>query len=189
MKALTLIQPWAFAIAFGGKRIENRGAWRDLCRGTDALASRGILGERIAIHAGKKVPREADIAAVCDALWPGRVGPKSLPLMAKVTGGIVAVARPVAVIRAEEPLERTGGSDHWPVYKPRREDVLAAQVDAEQVARWWFGPYAIVLDDVVPLVDPVAVTPKFGLGFWQVPEDVERVVLAQVERVEREARA
>jgi hypothetical protein len=49
MKALTLWQPWATAIAEFGKRIENRG-WRP---------PRWIIGERIAIHAGKRLDKDA----------------------------------------------------------------------------------------------------------------------------------
>lgn len=44
MKALTLHQPWAAAIAHSCKRIENR-SWKPPAK---------IIGERIAIHAGAK---------------------------------------------------------------------------------------------------------------------------------------
>lgn len=43
MKALTLHQPWAWAIAHAGKRIENR-SWRP---------PRNLIGQRIAIHQGQ----------------------------------------------------------------------------------------------------------------------------------------
>lgn len=49
MKALTLIQPWAWAITTLGKRVENRG-WKPPAR---------IIGQRIAIHAGKSFDNEA----------------------------------------------------------------------------------------------------------------------------------
>lgn len=49
MKALTIWQPWANAIAHHGKRIENR-TWPP---------PKSIIGERIAIHAGKKVDKDA----------------------------------------------------------------------------------------------------------------------------------
>lgn len=42
MKALTLWQPWAWAIAAGHKKVENRG-----------FAPKFMIGERFAIHAGK----------------------------------------------------------------------------------------------------------------------------------------
>ena len=45
MKALTLHQPWASLIADGRKTIETR-AWS---------LKRALVGERIAIHAGKKI--------------------------------------------------------------------------------------------------------------------------------------
>jgi hypothetical protein len=44
MKALTLWRPWAQAIIYGPKRIENR-TWRP---------PRWIIGKRIAIHAGAR---------------------------------------------------------------------------------------------------------------------------------------
>lgn len=44
MKALTLWQPWAAAIAHGTKRVENRG-WRPPA---------SIIGQRIAIHASAR---------------------------------------------------------------------------------------------------------------------------------------
>ena len=46
MKALTLYQPWASLIAHGVKTIETR-SW----------APTGILDDRLAIHAGKRVER------------------------------------------------------------------------------------------------------------------------------------
>lgn len=44
MKALTVQQPWAFAIATGAKTVENR---------TRAHPWHSAVGQRIAIHAGK----------------------------------------------------------------------------------------------------------------------------------------
>lgn len=43
MKALTLLNPWAQAIAYWGKDVENR-TW---------APPASLVGERIAIHAGK----------------------------------------------------------------------------------------------------------------------------------------
>jgi hypothetical protein len=49
MKALTLWQPWSWAIAHAGKRIENR-TWRPLgC----------VINQQIAIHAGKQLDLDA----------------------------------------------------------------------------------------------------------------------------------
>ena len=70
---LTLIQPWAWAIAHAGKRLENR-TWRPWCP----------IGTYLAIHAGQRVDREA----VADLQGVGVKVPLTLP-----TSAIVAVAR------------------------------------------------------------------------------------------------
>lgn len=49
MKSLTLYRPWPNAIAHHGKRIENR-TW---------APPGSIIGQQLAIHAGKKVDKEA----------------------------------------------------------------------------------------------------------------------------------
>ena len=51
MKALTLWRPWAQAIIYGPKRIENR-SWRPV---------KWMIGERIAIHAGKKYDEDGEM--------------------------------------------------------------------------------------------------------------------------------
>lgn len=77
MKALTLIQPWAWAVAHARKNIENR-TWPP---------PKGIIGQRIAIHAGKKL----DKAVV--AHWGRFAGliPVDVPTEF-VAGAVVAVA-------------------------------------------------------------------------------------------------
>jgi hypothetical protein len=79
MRAITLWQPWAWAICHAGKRVENR-TWRP---------PRDVIGTRIAIHAGKQhdaaavqwmrdeldieppaaPPRGAIVATVCVRGW------------------------------------------------------------------------------------------------------------------------
>lgn len=41
--------------------------------------------------------------------------------------------------------------------------------------KWFFGPYGFVLDEIKPLVHPLAV--RGALGFWNVPPDVESYLL------------
>lgn len=81
MKALTLHQPWAWAICYAGKDVENR-TWRP---------PRWSIGRRIAIHAGLTWDAGAHIALQrmlgLDAGPPGR---SSLPLGAVVGTAIVA---------------------------------------------------------------------------------------------------
>lgn len=82
MKALSLTQPWATAIALGVKQYETR-SWSTSFRGV------------IAIHASKGFPKWAREFASME-LTLGRL-PARLPL-----GAIVAVARIVGVFRVEE---------------------------------------------------------------------------------------
>ncbi|HEY3265533.1 MAG TPA: hypothetical protein VGM37_01305 [Armatimonadota bacterium] len=75
MYGLTLIQPWAAAIAHGGKRIENR-VWK----------SDRAIGQRIAIHAGLRFD-EADEWSIL------RLLDRESLVDAHVHGAIVAVAQ------------------------------------------------------------------------------------------------
>jgi hypothetical protein len=59
MKAITIKRPWAQAIAFGPKRIENRG-WK---------ATKNIIGKEIAIHAGKRFDKRGYLEIVKSKLW------------------------------------------------------------------------------------------------------------------------
>lgn len=72
-KAITLHQPWAWAIAHAGKDIENR-IWKPPA---------SVIGCRIAIHAGKVLDRDG-----LDALRDRGIEPTSNEL---IRGAIVAV--------------------------------------------------------------------------------------------------
>lgn len=76
MRALTLWQPWAWAICHAGKRIENR-PWKPWP---------SVVGRDVAIHAGAKGDPDAYL------VMPGRA--KDLPLPADLPrSAVVAVAR------------------------------------------------------------------------------------------------
>jgi hypothetical protein len=94
LRAITVRQPWASAIAIGGKSPENRG------RNT------GLRGE-IAIHAGLTL----DYAGADDPQVIRVLGPN--PLADVVTGAIVAVAELVDCHDAEQPL-LAGATCCWP---------------------------------------------------------------------------
>ena len=149
MKALTLWQPWAWAVAFGGKDVENR-TWAPPV---------GIERERIAIHAGRRlVPLEDPAWADCKArlreaskrstrilpalpILPGR---DDLPHGAIVATAIVkGVIGPFPVVKADP-------------------------------SPWWSGPWGWELEDVIPLerAVPCAGTQRL----WEVPEPVEFLV-------------
>lgn len=76
MRALTFWQPWAWAIAAGHKRVENR-PWKP---------PEWMIGNRLALHAGKTYDKAAEVE-ICKLL-----GVDSLPLgAAHVGSAIVAV--------------------------------------------------------------------------------------------------
>lgn len=60
MKALTIRQPWATLIALGVKTIETR-SWR---------APQALIGQTIAIHAGKHRPKDVWCSASADPVFP-----------------------------------------------------------------------------------------------------------------------
>ncbi|MBX3131355.1 MAG: ASCH domain-containing protein [Polyangiaceae bacterium] len=86
MRALTIMQPWAWAICHANKRVENR-TWQP---------PRELLGRRIAIHAGKR----DDAAAV---QWmrdeldidPPAALPRGAIVATATLSGVVAVKRHV----------------------------------------------------------------------------------------------
>lgn len=96
MRALTLIQPWAWAIAYAGKDLENR-SWKPPANLSPT--------ETIAIHAGKGWDREAFAWLRTNAL---RLGiPMCPPRGQHQHGRIVAVCR-VAGYFLEPNVKRPG---------------------------------------------------------------------------------
>lgn len=85
LRALTLIQPWAFAIAHGEKKIENRG-WPTGFRGP------------IAIHAGMRKYCKADLEDLAlDIARRSGLASRQVIEGARVLGAVVAVADLTAV--------------------------------------------------------------------------------------------
>ena len=93
MRAITLWQPWAWAIAHAGKDVENR-TW---------APPRTVLGQRIAIHAGKRIARGA-------FPWPDGV---ASPPDRTVTSAIVAVTRVAGSLRPGELFSPTRTPEIW----------------------------------------------------------------------------
>jgi len=134
MKALTLIQPWAWAICSAGKRIENRG-WRP---------PRSLWGQRIAIHAGKKFDPDSGLALFAE----GYGLPATMP-----QGAIVATARIAGVVTEDKTgLVVESASEEPPAW------VLSPKNRV-----WFCGPVGWVLDEVVVLREPVPCRGAQGL--------------------------
>lgn len=155
MKALTVWEPWATAIALGWKPVENR-TWPTKHRGA------------LAIHASKRPPDNSDINEVLDIIYgvgASDVRPDTFAqrrsefctLLERHLGKVLAVVDVTGMLRnyveAGEALKthRFGddfytGDIGWHVENPRR------------------------------LSEPVAC--RGAQGLWELPADVERQVLA-----------
>jgi hypothetical protein len=149
MKALTLIQPWAWAICHAGKRIENRG-WKP---------PRSLWGERIAIHAGKQFDADSALGLFAH----GYGVPSLVP-----HGAIVATARIVGVVTERKPgdlvIESALEEPPTWILSPRNRV-------------WFCGPVGWILDEIVVLREPIPC--KGAQRLWTVPADVERQVLGE----------
>lgn len=155
MKALTVQQPWAWAISEGGKRVENR-RW--------ATDYRGAL----LIHASasrQRVPRDGWEREEASHDWREQYGSAPPPWETLDYGCVVAVSTLAACLTARQC--RRGHPDHpWLRTHPHVE-----------------GPWCLVLSDVLPLPRPVPC--RGLLGLWDVPPDVVLAVQDQVARIAR----
>ena len=151
MKALTLIQPWSWAIAHAGKRVENR-MWSP---------PRELIGHRIAIHAGKKL----DDAA---RLWLADEADKTPPCNGGyVLGAVESVATLVDVVALAGRSVR-----HWGKLS---DDDLSEVIDSV----WFQGPVGWVLGDVIALPRPVPC--RGAQKLWTAPADIEADINRQIE--------
>jgi hypothetical protein len=180
--ALTMLPPWSWAIVHAGKRLENRD-WKRGCsyRGPVWLhTSNAPSGdpEKVLRSASKTADEYADgVSAMLSAIRRTGVdtGPVTHGALLATRGMILGRARVVSAIR---PGSRgySVEEEHIVAGMSRRMD--RAITDAE--AAWWTGGFALVLDDVIALPEPVPC--KGALGFWTVPDDVEAKCLAQIVR-------
>jgi hypothetical protein len=143
--ALTVRQPFALALAARAKPVENRDG-----AGLAAWARR-LVGQRIALHASKKVP--ADLHELVARLVRGGHWPSpGMSLDALVAFCHLSAGNVVAVGTLDRVIEHGDGdplnSSPW-----RTED-----------------RFGLVFTDVVQ--PEILVPAKGALGFWRVPVDV-----------------
>jgi len=151
MKALTLIQPWSWAIAHAGKRVENR-EWQPPTQ---------MFGQRIAIHAGKKFDARASI-------WIGEETGKYPPISTSLARGAIEC---VATIRGCIAVRNFCG---------RGRGLLTQQEICDAIDSPWFGgPIGWVLADVITLPRPVPC--RGAQGLWTAPADIEAEINRQME--------
>lgn len=150
MKALSLIQPWAYAILWLGKDVENRD-WR-------SPPPADLVGQRFAIHASKK----ADADAAFELESDGFHLPHEVPL-----GAICGSVRLRGWVRDD-------GRGVDP--KVLRHSSSLTRAEAEQLvrSRWRTGPLLLAVDQRLAYAEPIPC--KGALGFWTpTPEDLVRM--------------
>lgn len=152
MKALTVQQPWAWAIALGAKKIENR---------TQSWRHRGPL----AIHAGARVS-ERGVGMVPELMardgWGSADSIRQWMLEEIVHGAVIAVTDLADV--------------HWTVASDccgTWAEQAYTEVTSSGVRRRTEVAH-LVLDDVLALNEPVPC--KGRLGLWNLPEDVAEII-------------
>jgi hypothetical protein len=157
--ALTLWQPWAWCIAHGTKRVENR-EWPP---------PETLLGHRFAIHAGRHYDA-AGVALLTDrrsalGLAPGEPPPEH----EIVRGAIVAVATLAGAVRV---TRREAGAS---VAKRWLGHLDAARIAMVERDPWTQGAWGWLLEDVVA-IEPVSCPGNRKL--WIVPAPIAEAVRA-----------
>ncbi len=166
MKALSLIQPWADAVLFLGKSIENR-RWNASFRGRFLIHASASVGTRSVFHESCESLRSllqpaAWLTFQRDRLEAYGTGDDKVwrPRETMKRGGIVGEAKLVDVL---PPCAQTPGTmkKGW------------AGAFAKPCRHHWHAPsqYGFLLSDVHPLK---FVPFKGALGFVEVPDSVAR---------------
>lgn len=181
MKAISLWQPWASLIACEAKPFETR-SW---------APPRDLIGQPIAIHAAKKVDKDAaifatelsygqnaiggfDLANKLELSWGGD---ESVPgeLMAKFgsclmpVGCVVAIARLDAAFQLGEIAKDTAVPGARVVRRITSRDMPECfTVRIDDFGDYSPGRWAWLLRDVKPLKPPVAA--KGAQGFFELPQ-------------------
>jgi ASCH domain len=144
VRAISIRQPWAWAIVHGGKRIENRSWW---------TAYRGP----ILIHASTRLGTAAEFFAAV-----GEVGARVAPALRASLRALTPGALPRGGVVARAVLAGVLDRDGWPT---------EGRVDDPSLERRWHarGSFGFVLTAVQPL--PFAAC-EGKLGLFEVPDDL-----------------
>jgi hypothetical protein len=157
MKALSLHQPYASAIALGVKRIETRG-WITHHRGDIAIhATQAAKPGNIAILRGAPAAHQAAfVTAGYEA--GGQISLIKLPL-----GAVVAIAKLEAIVPVEDMVRGC--------YFTKAEELIGGPDE-----RFWgdytAGRFAWVLTDIRRLATRIRALGKQGLWDWTPPADL-----------------
>ncbi|AWP28802.1 ASCH domain-containing protein [Paenibacillus sp. Cedars] len=145
MKAITIIQPWATLIALGEKQLETR-SWPTKHRG------------ELAIHAGKKIDREAcEVAEIKAALMRHGYTVESLP-----TGAVVAIASMTECWSIG--MDYQSGMPLLYHAERGREETRIVGLKESKSGFYYPGRFAWEMANVNRLLEPI---PAKGMqGFW-----------------------
>lgn len=178
MKAITIRQPWIHAILYFGKRVENRD-WDP--NGGNVAAARRLVGQTIALHAGRGCTRDEYMDAAdfmrgvyAEQPWEGSTYTPGLKDPALTRGAVVGTAT-----LADVTLTMASGHRRNLIYIPNDpcrlcgESVGMGEDWCPKADLWAIpGCLGLLLADVRALPTPV---PWSGaLGFFDVPNDVVR---------------
>lgn len=160
--ALTLWRPWAWSVATGAKRIENRG-WRP---------PPGLIGQRLAIHAGEKWDPDGDAFLRARGLVMPDAQAKH------IAGAIIGVVTVRGFLWVSECAgygreERTG--DELEAAKVR---ILGNRGYGADQAAMFFGPCGWLVSDAVELASPIRA--RGAQRLWKVQPTAAAEVLAQL---------
>jgi hypothetical protein len=153
------MQPWASLVVSGQRLIENR----------TTKPPESMIGEQLAIHAGPTFEFEDG-----DDIFLRKIyGPTSPPHRRPIDFPLNAVIGVATLDRVIELQTSASAVAH----ETPPVDRIASWNLGEQ-ARWFFGPFGLVLKDVRALAKPV---PCNGSPvYWQLPRDVEPAVREQL---------
>lgn len=154
MKAMTLTNPWCGLVASGIKLIENR---------PRKIVKQADFGKPFALHASREI--DDAVYSRIRTIAPELDTDSEWYRLSRVTSAVIAVA---TIDRELYGWTEDGIREH--------EATLRMQLGDQY--RWLFGPVGYVLRDVRALPAPVPC--KGALGFWTLPEDIERKVLDQL---------
>ncbi len=165
MKALTLTQPWATAVALGSKRIETR-SWSTSYRGPIAIHAAKGYGVYDLLH-------YSSAWNWIGAMWETGVRFGNGPTFEDVLpfGAIVATAMLVDCRRTDS---FTVAELDTPRQPSNGESVHLYKWTERQMGDFALGRFGFVLDDIQRIEPPIPY--RGALGLWNLPDGVlERV--------------
>lgn len=170
VKALSIRQPWAWAIMHAGKRVENR-EWQP--GGGNEAQARRLIGQTILLHAGKGCTQDEYDDARFSIRESGVFKAEVTPLAFLPRGALVARARLVDVVGTTGGAHRLGAPPGSATCLLCGDVGLAERLTCPKADLWAIpGCLGLVLADVEALPSPV--TFKGALGFFEVPAEVCR---------------